>query len=994
MGIFISLIATIAWFLAMPHGASAAGIVGFTKAEISAIDSNGSTFYFKDSSTIVGNISHNGTVQEVTFTGSGSPVADPSRQYIYTNSDSFCQPPNPVTGYAKVSQVVVIFSSINPLQGKIISSGSTGPASGSYLWPGPNPQNCGTTVGASPSLFPVNISQDKITPKQNAPTGKGSQYTTATVKAATYKFTQNGGLIQMSFPGTSIDPITFADQQPYDKTYGFVSPSFFCDGNNGSKTASLTLQPGSAGFSADTIKAQLTLSYFNGNTCVTDQKLTINVTNPDDALSDGTTAKLAQEFAQWDDTSIDILKCSPEQSSCSTDFSLSLQNGSGNTTYLQSPDSSCGGYTLELDEPGKNTGTFYKSSGAPCVKSDSRVVAVLGTKGQASDTNTGDGGAGSTGSDSSACSFNNGSALDVGLQWILCPVIKGLSASADAIDKYVEGQLNFSTKDNLGQSVKNAWSIFKDLASSLVVILLLVMVFAQAIGGNFLDPYMVKKMLPKLIIAVIAMQISWYICVWFIELANAAGQGIAQIMAAPFGGTASLELPALLKRLSEVWLLITGGAVTGAVVAAPVLIITGVVGAGTLLSFGWPILVLIILTIVIAVIVALATLLVRNALIILLVMLSPLAFLAWVLPGTQNYWKMWKDNFTRVLVFFPLVMAMIYAGRIFAWTAGNLGAAGPLDLIMVLVGFFGPYFFLPKAFKWGGPLLSAASNGINNAWPVKKGREVANRELLAAQKRKQHELVDKYYSSAEPITEDGQRASRRDRLRAALKRGVVRTAAGQPIPTARSTWSMMQESGKWKQDEIGLLEGKMNNEYKEYQKRFGVMKAKEMIRDKYYDPTGKKAFQNRAFFTWAYDTKSFMEMGEPRWRTGGGKYGDMFKTQGWIDFMHGNPQAYGDFSSRLGGSVPYRLPLGGGPKMEDYMPGGKRYNILNNTDEIDEETGEVVRNSDGTAKPNKHYNPKLKEIIDAGGGRAEQAAELMADTERFMKTIDQAEDPG
>jgi hypothetical protein len=312
---------------------------------------------------------------------------------------------------------------------------------------------------------------------------------------------------------------------------------------------------------------------------------------------------------------------------------------------------------------------------------------------------------------------------------------------------------------------------------------------------------------------------------------------------------------------------------------------------------------------------------------------------------------------------------MIYGGRIFAWTAGNLGSSEGLDVLMVLIGFFGPYFFLPKAFKWGGTLLATASTAINSSWPVKKSREVAGKELMATQKRKQNELVDKYYQGTVPGEELG-KVGRRDRIRAGLKRGFVRTAGGHPIPTARSTWVMMQESGKWKQEEIALLEGKINNDYKEYQKNgLSVEEAKKRTRDKHYDPSGKNAFGNRAFFTWAYDNKSFLEMGEPDWRTGEGSYPDMVKTQGWIDFLHGNPQAYSDFGQRLGAFVPYRLPLGGGPKAEDYLPGGKAY------------FAEGPVTADG------------RRPVSAFATNDPAAAELLADSARFGKTIVQAEDP-
>lgn len=326
-----------------------------------------------------------------------------------------------------------------------------------------------------------------------------------------------------------------------------------------------------------------------------------------------------------------------------------------------------------------------------------------------------------------ACVFGtNSDGWDSALSWILCPVVNGLSDAADGITDFVEGQLNFDVNANLNGSVERAWSIFRELTSAILVIVMLVMVLSQAIGGGPFDAYTVRKLLPRLAAAIILMQLSWYLCIYSIGLANAAGQGVASLMAAPFGGTASLDLASLLHRLGGAWAAAIGVGTTAG-------IITTAIFLGPLLAFGWPILVLAVILIFIALIVFLATLLFRNALIVLLVILSPLAFLAFVLPGTDKYWKYWKDNFVKLLVFFPLAMSIIYAGRIFAWTVGNLGKPGPLDAIMVLAGFFGPYFFLPKAFKWGGTLLATASKGLNESWPIKKGREVASTQLKERQ---------------------------------------------------------------------------------------------------------------------------------------------------------------------------------------------------------------------------------------------------------------------
>jgi hypothetical protein len=58
-----------------------------------------------------------------------------------------------------------------------------------------------------------------------------------------------------------------------------------------------------------------------------------------------------------------------------------------------------------------------------------------------------------------------------------------------------------------------AWTVIKDLATTVLIIILLVMVFSQAAGTGVFEAIQVRKILPRLVIAVIAMQLSWELCI-------------------------------------------------------------------------------------------------------------------------------------------------------------------------------------------------------------------------------------------------------------------------------------------------------------------------------------------------------------------------------------------------------------------------------------------------------------------------------------------------
>ena len=122
----------------------------------------------------------------------------------------------------------------------------------------------------------------------------------------------------------------------------------------------------------------------------------------------------------------------------------------------------------------------------------------------------------------------------------------------------------------------------------------------------------------------------------------------------------------------------------------------------------------VILTILFAVLATLFTLVLRQILIVLLVIISPFAFLAWILPNTQKLYSQWWTNFLKLILMYPLIMLLFEAGRIFALTAGNTfppatGVATD-DLakaavpFLQLAGLFLPLGAVPWTFSWAvGP---------------------------------------------------------------------------------------------------------------------------------------------------------------------------------------------------------------------------------------------------------------------------------------------------
>lgn len=213
------------------------------------------------------------------------------------------------------------------------------------------------------------------------------------------------------------------------------------------------------------------------------------------------------------------------------------------------------------------------------------------------------------------------------------------------------------------------------------------------------DAYTVKKVLPRLVAAVILIQLSWFILTGAITLVTAVSYGIEGLMVAPFGGMEAVSLPNIFSEVAGL----------GSASAAGGLALVGI--AGTIAAGGLGALALMI---ALALVVGFFVLVMRKALLVALLILSPLAFVAWILPGTERFWKMWWDNFSKLLLMFPLIIVILTTGRIFAYIFATQpeAGAGAIDAAIILISVFVPFFLIPMTYKMAGAGLGAIAGAV------------------------------------------------------------------------------------------------------------------------------------------------------------------------------------------------------------------------------------------------------------------------------------------
>lgn len=236
-----------------------------------------------------------------------------------------------------------------------------------------------------------------------------------------------------------------------------------------------------------------------------------------------------------------------------------------------------------------------------------------------------------------------------GVGWIVCPITNFLAVIADASFGVIKNFLVLNVQlFNTSSGTYIAWSSFRNIANVAFVIMFLFIIFSQLTGQGITN-YGVKKTLPRLVIAAVLVNISFFVCQLAVDISQVAGVGIREILKSVPVGSGDVTAPS--------WGELFGNILMGAglAVAAAGAVVGGAAVLG--LSISLPVL----LAALLAILMTLLILIGRQAGIVILIVLSPLAFVAYMLPNTEKWFKRWYQIFFTLLMVFPIV-ALLYGG--------------------------------------------------------------------------------------------------------------------------------------------------------------------------------------------------------------------------------------------------------------------------------------------------------------------------------------------
>jgi hypothetical protein len=190
----------------------------------------------------------------------------------------------------------------------------------------------------------------------------------------------------------------------------------------------------------------------------------------------------------------------------------------------------------------------------------------------------------------------------------------------------------------------------RNFANVAFVIVFLIIIFSQLTNVGVTN-YGIKKLLPRLIIAAILVNLSYFVCQIAVDLSNILGYSLRDLLAGlvpvehtaqGFGSTAN-----------------GFGAITAAVVG------------GTVLYASLAALIPVLVAAVVALVMILFILVARQALIILLIVISPLAFVAFLLPNTEKLFEKWQKAFMSMLLLFPIIAVVFGMSTLASIILGN-----------------------------------------------------------------------------------------------------------------------------------------------------------------------------------------------------------------------------------------------------------------------------------------------------------------------------------
>ena len=291
-----------------------------------------------------------------------------------------------------------------------------------------------------------------------------------------------------------------------------------------------------------------------------------------------------------------------------------------------------------------------------------------------------------------------------GIGFVVCPVMKFL---AEAMDKVYDVLKTFLSVQPLSTNreggLYKAWAMMLTIANVLFVIGFLIIIYSY-LTGQGVKQYDLRTIIPRLIVAAVLINISYYICAAAVDASNIVGANLQDVLN---GVRNELSGNQATSQSTQTWANIATLVLSGGTIAA---------GGMTALALGPAALHLLTPMLVsagIAVIVAVVVLAARQAIITVLIVIAPIAFAAFILPSTQKYFDKWRGLFMTMLLVYPMFSVLFGGSQL----AAMLIAQNATSVITVMLAMFiqvVPLVITPFLIRFSGSLLGKVAGMVND----------------------------------------------------------------------------------------------------------------------------------------------------------------------------------------------------------------------------------------------------------------------------------------
>ncbi len=262
-----------------------------------------------------------------------------------------------------------------------------------------------------------------------------------------------------------------------------------------------------------------------------------------------------------------------------------------------------------------------------------------------------------------------------GLRWIACPLFEAANTAINKLEAVVTSWLSndvdgifgganacskATSADNPSCAYYTAWNSFRVMAISLIIIAGIIMVVSEATGLGIFDAYTIRKILPRLLISVILISISWWLMKFVVQFFNNISIWVASLISYPFHAVTNSHVSS-----SHPWSIVGQWGVILAAIA--------VLGPFGILSYAG--------TIFLALAVGWITLVIRRMLIVFAIMSAPLFIACFIMPNTQKMGKFWRDGFFGLLLMGPIFTIAVTLGQITSAIASKGNNGDPFGII-------------------------------------------------------------------------------------------------------------------------------------------------------------------------------------------------------------------------------------------------------------------------------------------------------------------------